>query len=97
MACCDHEVDQISAAGTISYADLPEETFCCMGRVMYTVSTKAETFLLGKAHPEWSSLNERQKMELAAFAKRILVERHPGDSPLEKLMVSVLTAMTSSP
>lgn len=94
MGCCDHE--NAGPGIAIDYGQLPEQTFCCMARVMYTTAVAADEYLCGKKHPAWSDLNERQRVELAFDAKRALTQQYEGDTPLSRLMVVLVRSMTSA-
>lgn len=94
MGCCDH--DSAAPSAGMDYSQLPEQTFCCMARVIYTTAVAAEEMLCGRKHPSWHSLNERQKLDLASDARRFLTEGYEGPTPLSRLMAVLLRAMTSA-
>lgn len=94
MACCDQEVS--TQGMTINYADLPEETFCCMGRMAYTLACTAQLIITGVKNPEWHTMNERQKLEFGARAKQALTGGSMGDTELDRLMEAFLLAMTTA-
>lgn len=94
MACCDQPLDRPGVQ--IDLRDLPEETFCCMGRMSYVLATKAAEVFAGKAFPTWESMNERQKLDLGARAKALAVGDSDGDTDIEKAMAAVLRAMATA-
>lgn len=93
MACCDGD---LSGAVKIDYADLPEETFCCMGRMAYTIANKASEILLNDVNPGWDQINERQKLQLGARTKAFMTGGSMGDTPFDRLMEAILVSMTSA-
>lgn len=94
MACCDDQTHNMGVS--IDLRDLPEETFCCMGRMAYTVASKALEIAAGKSFPAWDTFNERQKLEMGARAKAMAVGDSDGESDVEKVMVVVLRAMATA-
>lgn len=95
MACCDDQL-RPSAGVQIDLRDLPEETFCCMGRMAYTVAISAMNVVAGKSFPAWDTFNERQKLDMGARAKLLAIGDSDGDTDVEKVMVSVLRAMATA-
>lgn len=94
MSCCDDT--PVNTSLTVDMRDLPEETFCCLGRTAYMVAHAALQIAAGKENPTWDSLNERQKLEFCATAKAFVVGDREGNSELEKVMVVVLRTMTTA-
>lgn len=94
MACCDQPLDKPGVQ--VDLRDLPEETFCCMGRMSYVLATKAAEVFTGAVHPAWDTFNERQKLDLGARAKALVVGDSDGDTDIEKAMAAVLRAMTTA-
>lgn len=94
MSCCDGPTANPGAV--IEFRDLPEETFCCMGRLSYTVAVAAIQAASGHGYPGWEGFNERQKLELGARAKALVIGDTVGDTDIERVMAAVLKAMTTT-
>lgn len=92
MGCCDHA--SMGDGVSIDYNQLPEQTFCCMARVAYMTAVAAEELLCGRKHPTWHALNERQRLDLAYEVKSALTGDYEGTTPMTKLMVVLIRAMT---
>lgn len=93
MACCDQDLGGLTP---INFSDLPDETFCCMGRMAYTIANKANEILLQVVQPDWSQLNERQKLQMGARVKTYMTGGTMGDTAFDKLMEAILSSMTSA-
>lgn len=93
MACCD---DQPNVGITIDLRDLPEETFCCMGRMSYMLAARCLELITGEKHPAYETFNELEKLKLGALAKDLAVGDKEGDTMVEKLMGTVIKAMATT-
>ena len=96
MACCDEPVARRPPGFAIDYSDLPDETFCCMGRMAYAVAVRALEVVTDKSFKQWNDLNEREKLELGSLAKRILSKTHAPTNQTEAVMEVVLLSMTTN-
>lgn len=93
MACCD---TPSGATPQINYADLPDQTFCCMGRMAYQIASAAVLTLTGQSSKPWAEFNERDKLRLGTTAKELITRSRPPASKVEEVMVVVLDSMTTA-
>ena len=93
MSCCD---DLEGTAPQVNFGDLPDETFCCMGRMAYTLAALSERALLN-AEPRrpWDSMTELEKLQKGRIAKELLLTDESRNNVFEELMRSILRTMTS--
>lgn len=94
MSCCD---DQVSKSDrSFNLTDLPDSTFCCMGRIAYMLCVNAQKFLLNKEMPSWFDMTEKEKLALGGKAKAILSETFKPETDFDRLMEATLKTMATA-
>lgn len=93
MACCD---DGIHPSQTIDLRDLPDSTFCCMGRMAYMLCANAQKYLLKKELPSWFDMTEDEKLALGGKAKAVICGTFVPETDFDRLMEVTLKTMATA-
>lgn len=95
MACCDEIVSE-HPSQSFDLKDLPDTTFCCMGRVAYMLCANAYKFLRNIDSQPWSDMTEAEKLALGSKAKAIVCGLFVPQTEFDRLMEATLKTMATA-
>jgi hypothetical protein len=96
MGCCG-EIQERAAPVMPNVDGLPDSTFCCMAKMAYAVSRRADFHYTGRSHATWESLPPEDRDEFARQARAAMRGKLLKDSnPLDLLFYDLLRLVTST-
>jgi hypothetical protein len=76
--------------------DLPDSTFCCMGRMAYMMCINAQKLLLNKDALSWFDMTEDEKLALGGKAKAVICGTFVPETNFDRLMEVTLKTMATA-
>jgi len=93
MSCCNGSTEEARVLPNPDH--FPDHTFCCMGRMAYTLVCKAESFYATNDNDSWTEMNDAERAEWGRKAKKVLKGEPLGVSTFDLFFTEILKTMTT--
>ena len=95
MSCCGEVRERSTPLPNMD--GLPDSTFCCMAKMAYALSRRADFAYTGRTHATWESLPPEDREEYTRAARAALRGKLLKESnPLDLLFYDLLRVVTST-